>query len=119
MKRPRAEVWREARNLLWRYRRGLGIGFALMIVNRLGGFVRPGSTKFLIDNVLGRGQAGLLVPLVLAVGAATVVQAITTFSLSQVVSVAAQGAIMEMRRRVKEHSGVDLQWEIRRIGVKA
>ncbi len=87
---------------MWRYRRSLGVGFALMIVNRLVGFVLPGSSKFLIDNVIGQGQAGLLAPLVLAVGAATVVQAVTTFSLSQVVSVAAQGAIMEMRRRVQE-----------------
>ena len=102
MKRPRAEVWREAKSLLWSYRKGLGIGFALMIVNRLAGFVLPASSKFLIDNVIGKGQAGLLVPLVLAVGAATVVQAVTTYSLSQVVSVAAQGAIMEMRRRVQE-----------------
>lgn len=102
MKRPRAEVWREARDLLWTYRRGLGIGFALMIVNRLAGFVLPGSTKILIDNVLGEGRSEWLVPLVVAVGAATVVQAVTTFSLSQVVSVAAQGAIMEMRRRVQE-----------------
>ena len=73
-----------------------------MIVNRLAGFILPGSTKFLIDNVIGQGQAGLLVPLVLAVGAATIIQAVTTFSLSQVVSVAAQGAIMDMRRRVQE-----------------
>ena len=102
MKRPRAEVWREARDLLWSYRRGLGIGLALMVVNRLAGFILPGSTKVLIDTVLGEGRTGLLVPLVLAVGAATVVQAVTTFSLSQVVSVAAQGAIMEMRRRVQE-----------------
>ena len=73
-----------------------------MIVNRLAGFVLPGITKILIDNVLGKGRSELLVPLVLAVGAATVVQAVTTFSLSQVVGVAAQGAIMEMRRRVQE-----------------
>jgi len=72
-----------------------------MIVNRLAGFVLPGSSKFLIDNVIGQGQTGLLVPLALAVGAATVIQAVTTFSLSQVVSVAAQGAIMDMRRRVQ------------------
>ncbi len=102
MKRPRAEVWGEAKRLLWSYRRGLGIGFALMIVNRLAGFVLPASSKFLIDNVIGKDQAGLLVPLVLAVGAATALQAVTTYALSQVVSVAAQGAIMEMRRRVQE-----------------
>lgn len=102
MKRPRAEVWREARGLLWSYRRSLGIGFALMIVNRLAGFVLPASSKFLIDNVVGQEQLGLLLPLALAVGAATVIQAVTTFSLSQVVSVAAQGAIMDMRRRVQQ-----------------
>lgn len=79
MKRPRAEVWREARELLWSYRRSLGIGFALMIVNRLAGFVLPASSKFLIDNVVGQGQTGLLLPLALAVGAVTVVQAVTTF----------------------------------------
>jgi ABC-type multidrug transport system fused ATPase/permease subunit len=102
MKRPRTEVWREARELLWSYRRSLSIGFALMIVNRLAGFALPASTKFLIDNVVGQGQTGLLLPLALTVGGATVIQAVTTFSLSQVVSVAAQGAIMDMRRRVQE-----------------
>ncbi|MEX2541764.1 MAG: ABC transporter ATP-binding protein [Trueperaceae bacterium] len=97
-----AKVWGEARSLLWAHRGKLAIGLALMVVNRLAGFVLPGSSKFLIDNVVGRGQTELLAPLALAVGAATVVQAVTTFALSQVVSVAAQGAIMEMRRRVQE-----------------
>ncbi|TVR88376.1 MAG: ABC transporter ATP-binding protein [Trueperaceae bacterium] len=99
---PPAGAWREAKQLLWRYRRGLGIGFALMIVNRLAGFVLPGSTKFLIDDVVGLGRHELLVPLVAAVGGATLVQAVSTFALAQVVSVAAQGAIMDMRRRVQE-----------------
>jgi ABC-type multidrug transport system fused ATPase/permease subunit len=102
MKRPPAGAWREAKQLLWQYRRGLAIGFALMIVNRLAGFVLPGSTKFLIDDVVGAGRAELLVPLVAAVAGATVVQAASTFALAQVVSVAAQGAIMDMRRRVQE-----------------
>ncbi|MBA2665806.1 MAG: ABC transporter ATP-binding protein [Trueperaceae bacterium] len=102
MKRPPAGAWREAKELLWQYRRGLAIGFALMIVNRLAGFVLPGSTKFLIDDVVGDGRAELLVPLVAAVGGATIVQAVSTYALAQVVSVAAQGAIMDMRRRVQE-----------------
>ncbi len=102
MKRPSTGAWREAKQLLWQYRRGLWIGFALMIVNRLAGFVLPGSTKILIDDVVGAGRSELLVPLVAAVGAATVVQAVSTYALAQVVSVAAQGAIMDMRRRVQE-----------------
>ena len=97
-----AKVWREARELIWAHRGKLAIGLLLMVINRLAGFVLPGSSKFLIDNVIGRGQIDLLLPLALAVGAATVVQAGTSFALSQVVSVAAQGAIMDMRRRVQE-----------------
>ncbi|MEX2534981.1 MAG: ABC transporter ATP-binding protein [Trueperaceae bacterium] len=97
-----SKVWGEARSLIWAHRDKLGIGLLLMVVNRLAGFVLPGSSKFLIDNVIGRQQLDLLLPLALAVGAATVVQAVTTFALSQVVSVAAQGAIMDMRRRVQE-----------------
>jgi len=88
---------------MWSHRGKLGLGFLLMIVNRLSGFVLPASSKYLIDDVLGKGNAELLMPLALAVGAATVVQAITTFSLSQVISVTAQAAIMDMRRRVQEH----------------
>jgi len=102
MKLPPAGAWREAKQLLWRYRRGLAIGFALMVVNRLAGFVLPGSTKFLIDDVVGAGRDELLVPLAVAVGGATLLQAVSTYALAQVVSVAAQGAIMDMRRRVQE-----------------
>jgi ABC-type multidrug transport system fused ATPase/permease subunit len=102
MRRPLPGAWREARALLWQYRRGLGIGFGLMLVNRLAGFVLPGSTKFLVDDVVGEGRAELLLPLVIAVGVATLVQATSTYAIAQVVSVAAQGAIMDMRRRVQE-----------------
>jgi ABC-type multidrug transport system fused ATPase/permease subunit len=102
MRRPPPGAWREARALLWQYRRGLAIGFGLMLVNRLAGFVLPGSTKFLVDDVVGAGRSELLVPLVAAVGVATLVQAASTYAIAQVVSVAAQGAIMDMRRRVQE-----------------
>jgi ABC-type multidrug transport system fused ATPase/permease subunit len=95
------EVWIEARALVWAHRRYLIIGFALMIVSRLAGLVLPASTKFVVDDVLAGGRADLLVPIALVVGAATLVQAATAFALSQVISVTAQRAITEMRRRVQ------------------
>ncbi len=101
-KTSRSAVWAEARSLFRQYRRGLAIGFGLMIVGRLLGFVLPTSTKFLIDNVLTEGQWELLGPLAIAVGVATLLQAGTSFAVAQVVSVAAQEAIMEMRKRVQE-----------------
>ena len=96
-------AWREARTLLFQHRRSLALGLGLMILSRLAGLVLPFSTKYLIDNVLGKHNSHLLLPLALAAGVATLIQAVTSYANSQVVSVAAQRAIMTMRQRVQEH----------------
>ncbi len=98
-----ARAWREARQLMWSYRKRLALGFGLMIINRLSGLVLPGSSKYLVDSVLGEGRHDMLMPLAIAVGLATLVQAASTYALSQVISVAAQHAIKEMRERVQAH----------------
>ena len=98
-----SSTWHEARRLMWTHRKKLAFGLVLMVINRLSGFVLPSSSKWLIDEVIGNEKLELLMPLALAVGVATVIQAVTSFALSQVISVAAQGAIMEMRKRVHDH----------------
>src|SRR5262245_50753525 len=94
-------VWHEARELVWLHRRRLAIGLVLMLVGRVAGLVLPATSKYLIDDVVGKGRTDLLMPLALAAGAATVIQAITAFALSQLLGVAAQHAITDMRRRVQ------------------
>jgi subfamily B ATP-binding cassette protein MsbA len=96
-------AWRDARELIWQHRHRLALGMFLMLINRLVGLVLPTTSKYLIDDVVLKHKADLLVPLALAAGGATVVQAITSFSLSQVLGVAAQRAITEMRKSVQEH----------------
>ncbi len=98
-----SNVWRDAREIIWTHRRRLGLGALLMIVNRLAGLVLPGSSKILIDDVVGAGRSELLLPLALAVGVATLVQASTSFSLSQLLGVTAQRAITDMRKSVQAH----------------
>ena len=98
-----ATVWREARELVWARRGRIGLGLVLMLINRTAGLVLPATSKYLIDDVAGKGRADLLTPLALVAGAATLVQAATSFALSQVLGVAAQRAITDMRRRVEEH----------------
>ena len=95
------EIWP-----LLRPRRGLLLlGFGLMVINRLSGLVLPASTKFLIDNVINKRQIHMLYPLVGVVLSATLIQAITSYSLTQTLSKAAQKLITELRSRVQEHIG--------------
>jgi ABC-type multidrug transport system fused ATPase/permease subunit len=96
-------AWAEARALIWEHRRSVSIGLALMLISRAAGFVLPASTKWLIDEVIGKHRVDLLMPLALAAGAATLINAITSFALSQVVSVAAQRAISQLREDVQAH----------------
>jgi len=102
-KYDKTRAWKEARQLIAEHRVSLSIGLALMVVNRLSGFVLPWTSKFLIDDIIGKQQPNLLMPLAGAAVLATIVQAATSFTLSQVVSIAAQRAITEMRKRVQAH----------------
>jgi len=83
----------------------LGLGFGLMLINRVAGLVLPGSTKFLIDNVIGKHQRQLLLPIILAVVCATIVQGITSFSLTQLLSKSSQRMITDLRIKVQAHIG--------------
>src|SRR5215467_3817436 len=102
-KYDKARAWLEARELIAEHKTSLALGFALMIVNRLSGIVLPYTSKYLIDDVINKHRADLLLPLAAVAAVATVIQAGTSFALSQVVSIAAQRAITEMRKRVQAH----------------
>jgi subfamily B ATP-binding cassette protein MsbA len=95
--------------LVWelvRPRRGLlAIGFVLMVINRLASLVLPYSTRYLIDSVVIKRHTQLLKPLVLGVLLATLIQGITSFSLTQLLSKAAQRLIAELRQKVQAHVG--------------
>jgi ABC-type multidrug transport system fused ATPase/permease subunit len=91
---------------LVRPRRGLlAFSFLLLLVGRVCGLVLPASTKFLLDDVINKHRPDLLLPLVLAVLAATVIQGVISFSLTQMLSKDAQRMITELRRRVQAHVG--------------
>lgn len=96
-------AWEEARAIIWARRGRLALGALLMLINRPIGLVLPLTSKFLIDDVVGKQRHDLLVPLAVAAGAATLVQAVTSFALTQVLGVAAQRAITELRRSVHAH----------------
>jgi len=100
LKKVWPEVWKLIRPRRWLL---LG-GLVLMAVNRVAGLVLPLSTKYFFDNVLHGG--GTKLPFfVTAVFAATAIQAVTSFSLTQLLSKAAQRLIADMRKQVQQHIG--------------
>src|SRR3981081_1101810 len=104
----RKNAWKNLPDVwaLMKPRRGLlALGFVLMAINRLSGLVLPASTKYLVDNVISKRQIQLLAPIVLAVLTATVIQGLTSFTLTQVLSKSAQKMIAELRRQVQAPIG--------------
>jgi subfamily B ATP-binding cassette protein MsbA len=95
----------EIRQLIRPRRVLLGLGLVLMVINRVSGLVLPASTKYLVDDVIGKRHFKLLYPLVGVVLVATLIQGLTSFALTQTLSKAAQKLIAELRRRVQEHVG--------------
>src|SRR5467141_1168120 len=107
-KQKRKNAWKNLPDVwaLIMPRRGLlALGFLLMAVNRVAGLVLPASTMYFVDNVIGKRQIQLLTPIVLGVLAATVLQGLTSFTLTQVLSKSAQKMIAELRRQVQAHIG--------------
>src|SRR5437773_1848086 len=95
------DVW-----TLMKPRRGLlALGFVLMAINRLSGLVLPASTKYLVDNVISKRQIQMLTPIVAGVLGATVIQGLTSFTLTQLLSKSAQKMIADLRRQVQAHIG--------------
>jgi subfamily B ATP-binding cassette protein MsbA len=76
-----------------------------MSINRVAGLALPFSPKYFFDDVIGKRQTNLLLPIVLVVIGATIVQGITSYSLTQLLSKSAQRMITDMRKRIQAHIG--------------
>lgn len=96
-------VWPDIRALIHPRRGQLALGLLLIIISRVAGLVLPASTKYLVDDVLVNRRTDLLEPLILAVLAATLVQAGSSFWLTQLLSKSAQRLIAELRCKVQAH----------------
>jgi len=99
------ETWPQVWELVKPRRTILLFGLILMVINRVAGLVLPASTKYLIDDVIGKRHVDMLLPLLGIVMLATTIQGVTSFSLTQLISRAGQKVIAEMRIKVQAHVG--------------
>ncbi len=100
-------LWPQIRALVAPRKGLLALGLCLMLVNRVAGLVMPYTSKPLLDKVLSpNGDPALLPRIIGLVFAAMVVQALTSFSLTQLLSKAGQRLIADLRRQVQKHVGL-------------
>ena len=99
-------IWPDLRDMVLPRRGMLALSLLLMVINRVSGLVLPTSTRYMIDNVITKRQLNLLTPMVLGIVLATMVQGVTSFSLTQLLSKTGQRLIAELRRKVQRHVGL-------------
>ncbi|MEP2773373.1 MAG: ABC transporter ATP-binding protein [Fulvivirga sp.] len=91
------------KTIVWPRRKQVFLGIILIIISRLAGLVLPGASKYLMDDVIPNNNMEMLKVLLLAVGGAILVQSVTSFALTQILSVEAQNLIAKLRAKVQAH----------------
>ncbi len=101
-KKSRVSIAKVFRTIIWPRRRLLLIGLVLIAISRLSGLVLPWASKYLVDEVIANKNMELLRLLLAGVVGAIIVQAITSFALTQILSVEAQRLIAILRTQVQQ-----------------
>ncbi|WP_162426015.1 ABC transporter ATP-binding protein [Pontibacter pudoricolor] len=91
------------KTIIWPRKKYLSIGLVLIIISRLAGLVLPGASKYLIDDVIPNNDATMLKWLIVAIVVAIFIQSVTSFALTQILSVEAQHLISQLRAKVQRH----------------
>jgi ABC-type multidrug transport system fused ATPase/permease subunit len=91
------------KTIIWPRRGILLVGLLLIVISRLSGLVLPAASKYLIDDVIvGKGDLDMLKLVLAVVAGAILIQAVTSYILTQILSVEAQRLISILRSRVQK-----------------
>ena len=103
MTKPKVTLKQVFKTIIWPRRKLIGVGLILIVISRLAGLVLPLATKYLIDDVIAKGDLYMLKMVLVAVVASITLQAITSYLLTKILSVEAQHLISVLRARVQKH----------------
>ena len=101
-KKPKVTMVKAFKTIIWPRRNLVFIGLVLIVLSRLAGLVLPWQSKVLLDDVIPKKDFNQLYELLLIVGVAILVQSVTSFLLTRILSVQAQFLISELRAQVQK-----------------
>ena len=102
MKKSRVTIGHVFKTIVWPRRNIIIVGLILIIVSRLSGLVLPGATKYLMDDVVVKHDLEMLKVILVAVVGSVIIQAVTSFLLTKLLSVEAQHLISVLRAQVQK-----------------
>jgi ABC-type multidrug transport system fused ATPase/permease subunit len=103
MSKQKVTLSQAFKTYIWPRKKLIGIGLILIVISRLSGLVLPGATKYIIDDVIAKGDLYMLKMVLIAVVAAIMIQAVTSYLLTKLLSVEAQHLISVLRANVQKH----------------
>ena len=102
MSKSKVTLLQVFKTIIWPRKNILLVGLLLIVISRLAGLVLPGASKYLMDDVIAKGNVEMLKLVLLAVAGAVLIQAITSYILTQILSVEAQRLISILRSKVQK-----------------
>ena len=102
MSKTKISLSKVFKTIIWPHRKMVFIGLILILISRVSGLILPGASKFLIDDVIAKQDYNMLKILLIGVSIAIVVQSISSFLLTKIMSVEAQRFISELRVQVQK-----------------
>ncbi|TDI70950.1 MAG: ABC transporter ATP-binding protein, partial [Bacteroidetes bacterium] len=102
MKKSKVTIAQAFKTIIWPRRKLVLLGLVLIVISRLASLVLPGASKFLIDDVIANKDMEMLKTLLLVVAGAIVIQSVTSFLLTRLLSVEAQLLISKLRAKVQK-----------------
>jgi ABC-type multidrug transport system fused ATPase/permease subunit len=103
MPKSKVTIGHVFKTIIWPRKNIILVGLVLIIISRAAGLVPPWATKPFMDDILVKGDLGKLPELLLAVTLAILIQAVTSFMLTKILSVEAQRLISILRSKVQKH----------------
>ncbi|PWK17433.1 ABC transporter ATP-binding protein [Xanthomarina spongicola] len=101
-KKSKVTMAQAFKTIIWPRRNLVFIGLILIVLSRLSSLVLPWKSKALLDDVIPNKDYDQLYNLLLIVGIAILIQAVTSFLLTKLLSVQAQYLISELRAQVQK-----------------
>jgi len=102
MSEKKVSILTAFKTIIWPRRNLVFIGLLLIVISKAASFVAPMSLKYLMDDAIPNKNTELLKTLVLVAGIAILVQSVTSFLLTKILSVQAQYLISELRAQVQK-----------------